>query len=110
LRSLAAQLDQTFPYYREVLFITIKSTLSGEACTNIGKIEDLEDGIQSTVKQLKINNINSTDIANELDILFRTPLVALPLLYKKYDQNPPELAIILIDGLDVAVTLEAGVQ
>ena len=110
LRSLAAQLDRAFPYYSEALFNTIKSTLSGEARINIGKIEDLEDGIQSTVKQFKINNVNSSDIANELDILIRAPLAALPALYKKYEKNPPELAIILIDGLDVAVTLEAGVQ
>ena len=110
LRSLAAQLDRTFPYYSEALFNTIKSTLSGEARINIGKIEDIEDGIQSTVKQFKINNVNSSDIANELDILIRAPLAALPALYKKYEKNPPELAIILIDGLDVAVTLEAGVQ
>jgi AAA+ ATPase superfamily predicted ATPase len=43
LRSLAAQLDQSFPYYSEALFNTIKSTLSGEAHINIDKIEDLED-------------------------------------------------------------------
>jgi hypothetical protein len=113
LRSLAAQLDRVdraFPYYGEALFNTINSTLSGEARINIGKIEDLEDGIQSTVKQFKINNVNSSDIANELDILIRAPLAALPDLYKKYEKNSPELAIILIDGLDVAVTLEAGVQ
>lgn len=111
LRSLAAQLDRAFPYYNEALFNTIKpTTLSGEARINIGKIEDLEDEIQRTVKQFKINNVNSSDIANELDILLRAPLAALPALYKKYEKNPPELAIILIDGLDVAVTLEAGVQ
>lgn len=110
LRSLATQLDRAFPYYGEALFNTIKSTLSGEARINISKIEDLEDGIQSTVKQFKINNVNSSDIANELDILIRAPLAALPALYEKYEKNPPELAIILIDGLDVAVTLEAGVQ
>jgi hypothetical protein len=110
LRSLAAQLDRAFPYYSEALFNTIKPTLSGEARINIGKIEDLEDEIQSTVKQFKINNVNSSDIANELDILIRAPLAALPDLYKKYEKNPPELAIILIDGLDIAVTLEAEVK
>jgi hypothetical protein len=111
LRSLKAQLTHAFPYYSEALFNTSKpTTLSGEARINIGKIEDLKDGIQSTVKQFKINNVNSSDIANELDILIRAPLAALPALYKKYEKNPPELAIILIDGLDVAVTLEAGVQ
>lgn len=111
LRSLKAQLAHAFPYYSEALFNTSKpTTLSGEASINIGKIEDLKDGTQSTVKQFKINNVNSSDIANELDILIRVPLAALPALYKKYEKNPPELAIILIDGLDVAVTLEAGVQ
>jgi hypothetical protein len=110
LRSLAAQLDKAFHYYSEALFNTIKSTLSGEAHINIDKIEDLEDGIQSTVKQFKINNVNTSDIANELDILIRAPLAALPELYEKHGKEPPELAIILIDGLDVAVTMEAGVQ
>ena len=111
LRSLKAQLTHAFPYYSEALFNTSKpTTLSGEARINIGKIEDLEDEIQSTVKQFKINNVNSSDIANELDILIRAPLAALPDLYKKYEKNPPELAIILIDGLDIAVTLEAEVK
>jgi len=110
LRSLAAQLDKAFSYYSEALFNTIKSTLSGEAQINIDKIEDLEDEIQSTVKQFKINHVNTSDIANELDILIRAPLAALPKLYQKHGKEPPELAIILIDGLDVAVTMEAGVQ
>ena len=110
LRSLAAQLDKAFPYYSEALFNTIKSTLSGEAQINIDKIEDLEDGIQSTVKQFKINNVNTSDIANELDILIRAPLAALPELHKKHGKDAPNLALILIDGLDVAVTMEAGVQ
>lgn len=110
LRSLKAQLEKVFPYYSEALFNTIRSTLSGEAHINIDKIEDLEDAIQSTVKPFKINNVNASDIVNELDILIRAPLAALPEIYKERGQDPPRLAIILIDGLDVAVTLESGVQ
>jgi hypothetical protein len=31
-------------------------------------------------------------------------------MYKEYENNPPETAIVLIDGLDIAVTMEAGAQ
>lgn len=110
LRSLAAQLDEAFPYYGDALVNTIKSTLSAEAHINIDKIEDLEDGIQSTVKRFRINNVHTSDIANELDILIRAPLAALPKIYKEKGEIPPEIAVILIDGLDVAVTMEEGVQ
>jgi len=110
LRSLAAQLDEALPYYGDALVNTIKTTLSAEANINISKIEDLEDGIQSTIKRFRINNVHTSDIANELDILIRAPLAALPKIYKEKSETPPELAVILIDGLDVAVTMEAGVQ
>ena len=113
LRSLAAQLlnqTQDFPYYGDALLNTIKSTLSTEIDIKIEKIEDLISRTKSKVKRVEINHVNTSDIANELDILIRAPLAALPALYKKYEKEPPELAIILIDGLDIAVTLEAGVQ
>lgn len=110
LRSLAAQLDKSFPHYSEALFNTIRSTLSGEVHIHIDKIETLEDEIRSIVKRFKINNVNMSDIINELDILIRAPLAALPKLYQEKGGEIPELAIILIDGLDVAVTMEAGVQ
>jgi hypothetical protein len=110
LRSIAAQLNQAFPYYSEALLNTIKSTLSVEAKININHIDDLESGIQSTVQQFKINNVNPSDIANELDILIRAPLAALPRLYQQYQQTPPAIAIIAIDGLDLSVATEQGVQ
>ncbi|MBD2234986.1 hypothetical protein [Phormidium tenue] len=110
LRSLAVQLDKTLPYYYDALVNTIKSTLSAEARINIDKIEDLEDGTLSIVKRFRINNVDASDIANELDILIRAPLAALPKIYKEKGETPPEIAVILIDGLDVAVTMEEGVQ
>jgi hypothetical protein len=110
LRSIAAQLAQAFPHYSEALLNTIKPTLSGEVNINIGKIEDLEGKIQSTVQRFKIEKLNPSDIANELDILIRAPLAALPNLYEKNGETPPEFAVILIDGLDIAVATPDGVH
>jgi hypothetical protein len=110
LRSVAAQLAKAFPYYFEALLNTIKPTLSGEVNINIGTIEDLEGKIQSTVQRFKIEKLNPSDIANELDILIRAPLAALPNLYEKNGETPPEFAVILIDGLDIAVTTPDGVH
>jgi hypothetical protein len=105
LRSLAAQLTESLLYYGDALINTIKPTrLSAEVQI------DIEKALQSTIQRVKINHVNTSDIANELDILIRAPLAALPEMYQKHGQNPPELAIILIDGLDVAVTMETGVQ
>jgi hypothetical protein len=109
LRSLAAQLSQA-PYYGDALLNTIKSTLSAEVDINIDKIEDLIGKAKSKVKRVEINHLKTSDIVNEFDILLRAPLAALPQFYKDKGENPPELAIIVIDGLDVAVTMEAGVQ
>jgi hypothetical protein len=110
LRSLAAQLNQAFPYYGDALLNTIKSTLSTEVNIEVEKIEDLIGKVKSKVKRVEINHLKTSDIVNEFDILLRAPLAALPQFYKDKGENPPELAIIIIDGLDVAVTMEAGVQ
>jgi hypothetical protein len=110
LRSLAAQLDQAFPYYGDALLNTIKSTLSAEVKIEIDKIEDLIGKAKSKVKRVEINHLKTSDIVNEFDILLRAPLAALPQFYKDQGKNPPELAIIVIDGLDVAVTMKSGVQ
>jgi hypothetical protein len=111
LRSLAAQLDLAFPdYYGEALFNTINSTQSGEVDIKIKSIDDLEGKIKSKVQRFKINHLKPSDIVNEFDILLRAPLAALPQIYEKNGQKPPELAIIVIDALDVAVTMEKGVQ
>jgi hypothetical protein len=110
LRSLAAQLDQAFPYFGDALLNTIKSTLSAEVNIEVEKIEDLIGKAKSKVKRVEINHLKTSDIVNEFDILLRAPLAALPHFYQDRRKNPPELAIIVIDGLDVAVTMEAEVQ
>lgn len=105
LRSLAAQLTETIPYYGDALINTIKpARLSADVHINT------EEAIQSNVQRVKIDNVNTSDIANELDILIRAPLAALPEIYEEKGKELPKVAIILIDGLDVAVTMEPGVQ
>jgi hypothetical protein len=110
LRSLAAQLIRAFPYYVDALLNTIKSTLSAEVDIKIEKIEDLIGKAKSKVKRVEINHLKSSDIVNEFDILLRAPLAALPQFYNDKGKTLPELAIIVIDALDVAVTMETGVQ
>jgi len=105
LRSLAAQLMHSSPYYGEALLNTVKpSRLSGEVNINI------EQEISSTIQRVKVNNFNKSDIENELDILIRAPLVALPQLYKQQEKLCPILAVIVIDGLDMAVSSDEAAQ
>jgi hypothetical protein len=99
LRSLAAQMGEHLLDYGQALANTIKPVhLRVEVNINIGSMTG------SQVTGVYIENLKESDPANELDILIRAPLAELQKMYMERQQPQPNLAIILIDSLDEAVT------
>ncbi|HEY9796019.1 MAG TPA: ATP-binding protein [Leptolyngbyaceae cyanobacterium] len=99
LRSLAAQLGKTLPRYGEALAKTI-DPIHLRIDVNIN-IESLSN---SQVTGIYIENLKESDPRDELEILLRAPLAALPDLYAEHNEPLPTLKILLIDSLDEAVT------
>ncbi|HEY9822655.1 MAG TPA: AAA family ATPase, partial [Candidatus Sericytochromatia bacterium] len=99
LRSLAAQLGKTLPHYGEALAKTI-DPIRLRIDVNIN-IESLSN---SQVTGIYIENLKESDPREELEILLRAPLAALPDLYAEHNEPLPTLKILLIDSLDEAVT------
>ena len=99
LRSLAAQLGKTLPRYGEALAKTI-DPIHLRIDVNIN-IESLSN---SQVTGIYIENLKESDPRDELEILLRTPLAALPNLYAEHNEPVPTLKILVIDSLDEAVT------
>jgi len=99
LRSLAAQLGKTLPHYGEALAKTI-DPIRLRIDVNIN-IESLSN---SQVTGIYIENLKESDPRDELEILLRAPLAALPDLYTEHNEPLPTLKILLIDSLDEAVT------
>jgi hypothetical protein len=99
LRSLAAQLGKTLPHYGEALAKTI-DPIHLRIDVNIN-IESLSN---SQVTGIYIENLKESDPRDELEILLRAPLAALPDLYAEHNEPLPTLKILLIDSLDEAVT------
>jgi len=100
LRSLAAQLGKTFPHYGLALVNTIKP-VHLETEINI----QVESQTDSEITEVYIENLKSSDPENELDILIRAPLAALPEIYAKRLETLPTLAIFVIDALGAAVAM-----
>lgn len=99
LRSLAAQLGNTLPYYGEALAKTIDPVhLRIEVNINIESLSN------SQVTGIYIENLKESDPREELEILLRAPLAALTDLYTQYNEPLPTLKVLLIDSLDEAVT------
>lgn len=99
LRSLAAQLGKTLPHYGEALAKTI-DPIHLRIDVNIN-IESLSN---SQVTGIYIENLKESDPRDELEILLRAPLAALPDLYAEHNEPLPTLKVLLIDSLDEAVT------
>ncbi|MBD1898908.1 ATP-binding protein [Trichocoleus sp. DQ-A3] len=99
LRSLAAQLGKTLPRYGEALAKTI-DPIRLRIDVNIN-IESLSN---SQVTGIYIENLKESDPRDELEILLRAPLAALPDLYAEHNEPLPTLKVLLIDSLDEAVT------
>jgi plasmid stability protein len=99
LRSLAAQLGKTLPHYGEALAKTI-DPIHLRIDVNIN-IESLSN---SQVTGIYIENLKESDPREELEILLRVPLAALPDLYAEHNEPLPTLKVLLIDSLDEAVT------
>ncbi len=99
LRSLAAQLAEKLPDYREALANSIKPEL-----LQVGVKIDIKSVVNSKIVGVYIEKLNPSDPEDELDILIRAPLVELQKRYIERQQEPPQLAVILIDSLDEAVT------
>ncbi|MBE9228727.1 hypothetical protein IQ264_25280 [Phormidium sp. LEGE 05292] len=99
LRSLAAQLGKTLPRYGEALAKTIDPIhLRIDVNINIDSLSN------SQVTGIYIENLKESDPKDELGILLRAPLAALPDLYAEHNEPLPTLKILLIDSLDEAVT------
>lgn len=99
LRSLAAQLGEHLPDYGQALANTIKPIhLRVEVNITVGSMTG------SQVTGVYIENLRESDSENELDILIRAPLEELQKMYTERQQTQSDLAIILIDSLDEAVT------
>lgn len=91
LRSLAAQLGERLPDYGVALANTVKPIhLSVEVHI------DIEQMTGGEVTGVIINHLYPSDPQQELDILLRAPLAALP--------APDKPLVILVDSLDEAVT------
>ena len=99
LRSLAAQLAEKLPDYGEALANSIKPEL-----LQVGVKIDVKSVVNSKIVGVYIEKLNESDAEDELDILIRAPLAELQKRYIERQQEPPQLAVILIDSLDEAVT------
>lgn len=101
LRLLADQLGKTLPHYGLALVNTIKPVhLQAEVNIQVEKMTD------SQIAEVCIENLKESDPENELDILLRAPLAALPKFYAKRQKSVPRQAIFLIDALDVTVSTQ----
>lgn len=109
LRSLSAQLMETLPGYAQALINTIKSpTLAVKV--NI----TYEEANNSDIKDIFIENLKfenegkdgQEDLDSLLEVLIRAPLMTLA----NYQESLPEVAILLFDGLDIAVSRKEAAQ
>jgi hypothetical protein len=101
LRSLMVQLGKTLPHYGLALVNTIKPVhLRAEVSIQI------ETSTDSKIAEVYIENLKESDPENELDILLRAPIAALPKIYAERQKPVPEQAIFLIDALDLAVSIQ----
>jgi len=97
LRSLAAQLADALPTYGEALANTIDPV---HLSVHIDiQVQTMNSG---EITGVVINHLQASNPEEELDILLRSPLAALP--------APPPYLLILMDSLDEAVTLKHDVN
>jgi hypothetical protein len=96
---LASQLGKTLPRYGEALAKTVDPIhLRVQVDINVGSMSN------SQVTGVYIESLKEIDPREELEVLIRAPLAALPSLYADNQEMPPELAVFVIDSLDEAET------
>jgi hypothetical protein len=103
LRSIAAQLGQTLPYYSKALNKVLEQVhLNIDVNINIDRLTN------SQVTGIYIENLKDLDPREELRLLIQAPLAELPTIYQDLSEEErkklPTLKVFLIDSLDEAVT------
>ncbi|MBD2234985.1 NACHT domain-containing protein [Phormidium tenue] len=99
VRSLAAQLVNTLPQYKEALKEVIDPVyLNINSEINIGTLSN------SQVTGIYIENLKNLDPREEFRLLIQEPLATLSNIYASLGETLPSVKVLLIDSLDEAAT------
>ena len=99
VRSLATQLVNTLPGYKEALKEVIDPVyLNITSEINIGTLSN------SQVTGIYVENLKNLDPREEFRLLIQAPLAALSNIYASLGETPPSVKVFLIDSLDEAAT------